>query len=182
MTSSAFSIRGCAARCSSDWAAGAERDERLRNSPAGLASSLRLCGTGTQEPLWDLLGSLPCPVLALAGTDDVAIRCVRPPVGPPRPARCRVLDPRRRTRRAPGPTGSRGTDRGALAPQRGPVRGWLNAHTSKPTVSRTPSAICRRPVAPSIGKRRRASRSLNAMRTGSMASGVANRPRSAQGR
>jgi 2-succinyl-6-hydroxy-2,4-cyclohexadiene-1-carboxylate synthase len=49
---------------------GAERDERLRNSPAGLASSLRLCGTGTQEPLWDAVGSIPCPILALAGTDD----------------------------------------------------------------------------------------------------------------
>jgi 2-succinyl-6-hydroxy-2,4-cyclohexadiene-1-carboxylate synthase len=49
---------------------GAERDERLRNSPAGLASSLRLCGTGTQEPLWDAVGALPCPILALAGTDD----------------------------------------------------------------------------------------------------------------
>jgi 2-succinyl-6-hydroxy-2,4-cyclohexadiene-1-carboxylate synthase len=50
--------------------AGAERDERLRNSAAGLASSLRLCGTGTQEPLWDAVRSLPCPVLAMAGTDD----------------------------------------------------------------------------------------------------------------
>lgn len=48
----------------------ADRDERLRNSPAGLASSLRLCGTGTQEPLWDAVRSCPCPVLALAGTDD----------------------------------------------------------------------------------------------------------------
>jgi 2-succinyl-6-hydroxy-2,4-cyclohexadiene-1-carboxylate synthase len=49
---------------------GAARTERLRNSPAGLASSLRLCGTGTQEPLWEALAALPCPVLALAGTDD----------------------------------------------------------------------------------------------------------------
>ncbi len=48
----------------------AQRAERLRNSAAGLASSLRLCGAGTQEPLWDALASLPCPVLALAGTDD----------------------------------------------------------------------------------------------------------------
>jgi len=46
--------------------------ERLRNSAPGLASSLRLCGTGTQEPLWDRLPSCPCPVLALAGTDDTA--------------------------------------------------------------------------------------------------------------
>ncbi len=49
---------------------GAERTERLRNTPAGLASSLRLCGTGTQEPLWDALRALACPVLALAGADD----------------------------------------------------------------------------------------------------------------
>jgi 2-succinyl-6-hydroxy-2,4-cyclohexadiene-1-carboxylate synthase len=49
----------------------AERAERLRNSTAGLASSLRLSGTGTQEPLWDALASIPAPVLALAGTDDI---------------------------------------------------------------------------------------------------------------
>jgi len=49
----------------------AERAERLRNSASGLASSLRLCGTGTQVPLWDRLEQVPCPLLALAGTDDV---------------------------------------------------------------------------------------------------------------
>jgi 2-succinyl-6-hydroxy-2,4-cyclohexadiene-1-carboxylate synthase len=49
----------------------ADRTERLRNSAAGLASSLRLCGTGTQVPSWDRLGSLAPPVLAVAGTDDV---------------------------------------------------------------------------------------------------------------
>ena len=46
------------------------RAERLRNSAAGLASSLRLCGAGTQEPLWELLPQLRCPVLAMAGSDD----------------------------------------------------------------------------------------------------------------
>ena len=46
--------------------------ERVRNSAAGLASSLRLCGTGTQEPLWDRLPGLPCAILALAGADDTA--------------------------------------------------------------------------------------------------------------
>jgi 2-succinyl-6-hydroxy-2,4-cyclohexadiene-1-carboxylate synthase len=49
----------------------AQRSERLRNSAAGLASSLRLCGTGTQEPQWDRLAAFPCPVLALAGSDDI---------------------------------------------------------------------------------------------------------------
>jgi 2-succinyl-6-hydroxy-2,4-cyclohexadiene-1-carboxylate synthase len=44
--------------------------ERLRNTAAGLASSLRLCGTGTQEPLWTGLGEVDVPTLALAGADD----------------------------------------------------------------------------------------------------------------
>jgi 2-succinyl-6-hydroxy-2,4-cyclohexadiene-1-carboxylate synthase len=48
----------------------ADPAERKRNTPAGLASSLRLCGTGTQQPLWDRLPSLESAVLALAGTDD----------------------------------------------------------------------------------------------------------------
>jgi 2-succinyl-6-hydroxy-2,4-cyclohexadiene-1-carboxylate synthase len=52
-------------------ATAADRSERLRNSAPGLAASLRLCGTGTQEPVWDLLPSLPSPVLALAGSDDI---------------------------------------------------------------------------------------------------------------
>ncbi len=45
--------------------------ERLRNSAHGLASSLRLCGAGRQEPVWDKLETLACPVLALAGSDDI---------------------------------------------------------------------------------------------------------------
>ena len=49
----------------------ADRTERLRNSAAGLAASLRRNGTGTQVPLWDDLPGLSCPVLALAGTDDI---------------------------------------------------------------------------------------------------------------
>lgn len=48
----------------------ADRRERLRNNAAGLASSLRLCGTGTQEPLWDAIPEIACPMLLLAGTDD----------------------------------------------------------------------------------------------------------------
>jgi 2-succinyl-6-hydroxy-2,4-cyclohexadiene-1-carboxylate synthase len=48
-------------------------DERLTNSPAGLASSLRLAGAGVQEPLWDRLGELrqrELPVLFIAGELD----------------------------------------------------------------------------------------------------------------
>ena len=36
----------------------------------GLASSLRLAGTGTQEPLWDRLGELTMPVLVVSGGLD----------------------------------------------------------------------------------------------------------------
>ena len=45
-------------------------DERRRNTPAGLASSLRLAGAGTQTPLWHRLGELTMPVLVLAGATD----------------------------------------------------------------------------------------------------------------
>ena len=45
-------------------------DERRRNTPAGLASSLRLAGAGTQTPLWDRLDELTMPVLVLAGATD----------------------------------------------------------------------------------------------------------------
>jgi 2-succinyl-6-hydroxy-2,4-cyclohexadiene-1-carboxylate synthase len=44
--------------------------ERRRNGPAGLASSLRSTGTGTQEPSWDRLTSIEAPVLVMAGVDD----------------------------------------------------------------------------------------------------------------
>lgn len=50
--------------------AAAGEAERRRNTASGLASSLRLCGAGTQEPLWDRLPALAQPLLALAGTDD----------------------------------------------------------------------------------------------------------------
>ncbi len=45
-------------------------DARRNNRCSGLASSLRTCGTGTQQPLWDRLGQLEMPVLVVAGADD----------------------------------------------------------------------------------------------------------------
>jgi pimeloyl-ACP methyl ester carboxylesterase len=45
-------------------------DARLGGSAAGLASSLRLAGAGTQEPLWDRIHSLDMPVLVVAGALD----------------------------------------------------------------------------------------------------------------
>lgn len=46
------------------------REERAENSAAGLASSLRLAGTGTQVPSWDRLGEIRVPTLVVAGSDD----------------------------------------------------------------------------------------------------------------
>jgi 2-succinyl-6-hydroxy-2,4-cyclohexadiene-1-carboxylate synthase len=52
----------------------ADRPARLANTPGGLASSLRLAGTGTQRPLWDELADVEVPVLVLAGERDARFR------------------------------------------------------------------------------------------------------------
>jgi 2-succinyl-6-hydroxy-2,4-cyclohexadiene-1-carboxylate synthase len=47
-----------------------QRADRLRNSASGLATSLRLAGTGAQASLWSRLGELGMPVLVTAGEHD----------------------------------------------------------------------------------------------------------------
>ena len=74
-------------------------DERRRNTAAGLASSLRLAGTGTQEPLWDRLGELTLPVLVVVGGRDTKFtdlgrRLVAGVGGPRHPRRGRGRRPR----------------------------------------------------------------------------------------
>lgn len=44
--------------------------ERRRNTPAGLAASLRGMGAGAMEPVWDRLGGVTCPCLFVAGAED----------------------------------------------------------------------------------------------------------------
>jgi 2-succinyl-6-hydroxy-2,4-cyclohexadiene-1-carboxylate synthase len=46
------------------------RDARKENTVEGLAESLRLAGTGAQDPLWSRLHRLDMPVLVVAGADD----------------------------------------------------------------------------------------------------------------
>jgi len=48
----------------------AQRADRLSNTAEGLASSLRLAGTGAQASLWPRLGELTMPVMAMAGEYD----------------------------------------------------------------------------------------------------------------
>lgn len=45
-------------------------EQRMTNTPSGLASSLRLCGAGACDPLWNRLGTLKMPVHCVAGTLD----------------------------------------------------------------------------------------------------------------
>lgn len=47
-----------------------QRDERLVNSPKGLADSLRYAGTGTQESQWEHLHRLTMPVHLIVGEKD----------------------------------------------------------------------------------------------------------------
>lgn len=55
-----------------------ERDRRYRrrNTATGLASSLRLAGTGAQQPVWDRLDRIRVPVLVLAGEQDVKFTAI----------------------------------------------------------------------------------------------------------
>ena len=46
--------------------------QRCTNTAISLATSLRMCGTGTQESLWDVLPTLSMPVLLIAGAHDEA--------------------------------------------------------------------------------------------------------------
>lgn len=48
----------------------AQRDLRLANTPRGLADSLRYAGTGSQQPLWEILGKVQIPTLVVTGRDD----------------------------------------------------------------------------------------------------------------
>ena len=54
----------------------AMRTDRLRNTSAGLAASLRSTGAGTQTPLWDRLGEIQVPVLILAGEHDAKFTAI----------------------------------------------------------------------------------------------------------
>jgi 2-succinyl-6-hydroxy-2,4-cyclohexadiene-1-carboxylate synthase len=52
------------------------RAERLRNSPTGLANSLRGAGTGAQPSLWEHLPDLAIPTLLLTGALDAKFTAI----------------------------------------------------------------------------------------------------------
>jgi 2-succinyl-6-hydroxy-2,4-cyclohexadiene-1-carboxylate synthase len=54
----------------------AGRDERLANTPDGLASALRRLGPGVQESLWDRLAAVAPPTLLVAGALDAKFAAI----------------------------------------------------------------------------------------------------------
>jgi 2-succinyl-6-hydroxy-2,4-cyclohexadiene-1-carboxylate synthase len=58
-----------------------QRAGRLAHSPADLARLLRSAGQGALDPIWDRLGSLEMPVLALAGENDITYRAASERIG-----------------------------------------------------------------------------------------------------
>lgn len=56
--------------------AAARRADRYANPAAGLAGSLRLAGTGTQDDLWPRLDGLHCPVLIVTGSLDAKFTAI----------------------------------------------------------------------------------------------------------
>lgn len=54
----------------------AMRGERSRNSPRGLADSLRHAGTGTQEDLWPRLAAINVPTLIITGSRDAKFTAI----------------------------------------------------------------------------------------------------------
>ena len=51
-------------------------EDRLRNTPPGLAASLRGLGTGVMAPLWERLGDLAMPVALVVGERDAKFRTI----------------------------------------------------------------------------------------------------------
>ncbi len=52
------------------------RERRLRNSPAGLSTSLRGMGTGRQESLWPRLDTITMPTLLMTGELDIKFKAI----------------------------------------------------------------------------------------------------------
>lgn len=66
-------------------------DDRRRNHREGLASSLRLAGTGAQENLWPRLGDLTCPTLLVTGELDTKFTDIADRMAAESPTRIRHL-------------------------------------------------------------------------------------------
>jgi 2-succinyl-6-hydroxy-2,4-cyclohexadiene-1-carboxylate synthase len=62
--------------CAPEAAAAAAHEDRLRNTPTGLARALRGLGTAALPPLWERLGELRMPVTMIVGERDAKFRAI----------------------------------------------------------------------------------------------------------
>lgn len=69
------------------------RPQRLRNSPLGLANSLRGMGTGVQPSLWEALPHLQTPTLILTGSLDSKFKDIGEQMAALMPASTHVIIP-----------------------------------------------------------------------------------------
>ncbi len=69
------------------------REQRRRNSPRGLANSLRGMGAGAQASLWDELAGVQLPVLLLTGQDDAKFSAIAGRMAAALPAATRRVIP-----------------------------------------------------------------------------------------
>ena len=156
-------------------------ETRLGGTAGGLASSLRLAGTGTQQPLWDRLAGIAVPVLVVAGQLDAKYTALGGRMA-------RTIGPRARLEVLPGAGHACHLEQpGAFLDV---VTSFLDAPREStaprqiqiPTASSTPKTSCRRPVAASTGISPRPSSPAITVRTGGMASGRAASASRAPGR
>ena len=151
--------------------------ERKRNTASGLASSLRLAGTGTQEPLWDRLGGLGCrcwwssvratPSSAPSAGDWWTASAPAPPwsswTGADHAPHLQRPGEVAAAVRPSWPAESAGRHRPGRRAVIGTARGQPGTATSGARVSHSasarvaPNASCSRPVAASAGRRARPS-------------------------
>jgi 2-succinyl-6-hydroxy-2,4-cyclohexadiene-1-carboxylate synthase len=73
--------------------AAAARADRLRNTAAGLAASLRGMGTGTMTPVWDRLHELTMPAVVVVGERDAKFRALGEKLAAGLPAASLVVVP-----------------------------------------------------------------------------------------
>jgi 2-succinyl-6-hydroxy-2,4-cyclohexadiene-1-carboxylate synthase len=117
----------------------AGREDRLANTPEGLASALRLLGAGAQAPLWDRLAGLRCPTLLVAGALDGKFAALAAEMAG-------AIGPAARLELVPGAGHAVHLERPAEVAAL--LDGFLTAHLSAPPEAPPPDAAPPRPETP----------------------------------
>jgi 2-succinyl-6-hydroxy-2,4-cyclohexadiene-1-carboxylate synthase len=114
----------------------AGREDRLTNTPEGLAAALRLLGAGAQAPLWDRLAGLRCPTLLVAGALDAKFAALAAEMAA-------AIGPAARLELVPGAGHAVHLERPAEVAAL--LEGFLATHLATPPEARQPAAAPPRP-------------------------------------